>query len=178
MKKNPNSVFGFPYNKKYYLTHPHKWLKQLGRNLRAAWMRCTKGWCYYDVWDWDMWFMTTVPPMFRHLAKYGHGYPGFEPFETPEKWQNWLNEIADQIESCTEEAQANNNEYYEEYMKHIMDRWEPFKDENGVVHLPHHGLTELDEKYFARAKELGAKADEDIKDALNQIGENFTRIWD
>lgn len=179
MKKNYNSVFAFPYRKRYYLTHPLKWFKQLGHNIRAAWMRCTRGWCYYDVWDWDNWFMHTVPPMFRHLAEYGCGYPGFEPFETPEKWHDWLIKMADQIENCTEDAQEKNNEYYEEYIEHIMDNWEPpKKDENGFYTYPHHERTELDEKYFAREKELGEKAEEDIKDALNQIGENFYRLWD
>ena len=179
MKKNYNSVFTFPYCKRYYLTHPHKWFKQLWHNLRAAWMRCTKGWCYYDVWDWDVWFMTTVPPMFRHLAEYGQGYPGFAPFETPEKWKDWLLKMADQIENCTDDAQEKNNEYYEEYMNHIMDKWEPWeKMENGTYRLPHTDLTELDEKYFTRAKELNNKAEDDIQDALRQIGENFYRLWD
>jgi len=171
MKKYYNNVWTWPYSNKYYLTHPHKWFSQLGRNIRAAHMRATCGWCYSDVWDWDSWFMHTVPDMFRHMADHGCGYPGFEPFETPEKWHDWLHKMADQIESCTEEAQEKNNEYYEEFINQIMDKWK-FEKKISCAH------TELDDKYYARAKELGEKAHNDIKDALNQIGDNFERLWD
>lgn len=178
-KKYPQSVFTFPYRISYYLTHPIKWFKQLGRNIRAAWMRCTRGWCYYDVWDWDCWFMDVVPQMLRHLAKHGCGYPGTEPFETPEKWHEWLLKIADQIESCSENSQESRNEYYEEYMSHIMDDWEPAKkDEDGFYHLPVHESTELDKKYFERCKELNNQADVDIKDAFSQLGQHFWKLWD
>lgn len=178
-KRNNNTVWTWPYCTKYYLTHPWKWFSQLGRNIRAAHLRATRGWCPWDVWDWDCWFMYTAPEMFRYLAEHGHAYPGTEPFETPEKWREWLHKMADQIESCTEDAQNKNNEFYEEYIKHLEDSWEPLKeDENGMVYLPHRGRTELDEKYFARSEELAKKAQNDIEDALKQIGEHFYSLWD
>ena len=179
MSKHYNNIWHWGYSPKYYLTHPWKWFGQLGRNIRAAHMRCTRGWCYSDVWDWDSWFMHTVPEMFRHLADNGSGYPGRAPFETPEKWRDWLHKMADQIESCTEEAQEKNNEYYEQYMKDIIENWEPWKeDEHGNILLPKRKNPENDKKYFARSDELGKKAQEDIADALTQIGKYFYFLWD
>lgn len=177
--KSDNSVWTWSYSKRYYLTHPWSWFKQLRRNIRAAYMRARYGWCYSDVWNWDAWFMNTVPAMFRHLVKYGQAYPGREPFNTFEEWHEWLTKMADQIESCTEKSQTENNEFYEEYMEHLLDRWEPpVKDENGMLHYKGRERTELEEKYFKRCHELSDKARADIKDACNQIGEHFFFIWD
>lgn len=179
MNKHYNNVWHWGYSPKYYLTHPWKWFGQLGRNIRAAHMRCTRGWCYSDVWDWDSWFMHTVPEMFRHLADKGNAYPGQEPFETPEKWRDWLHKMADQIESCTEEAQEKNNEYYKDYMKHIMDKYAPpEEDGEGNLIWPHQERTELDDKYFNRCKELGQQAQTDIEDVMDQLGKHFYKIWD
>ena len=38
-KKNPLSVWSYPYKKTYYLTHPWKWFKHLGMNIRDAYRR-------------------------------------------------------------------------------------------------------------------------------------------
>jgi len=179
MSKHYNSVWHWGYRPKYYLTHPWEWFGQLWRNIRAAHMRCTRGWCYSDVWDWDCWFMHTIPEMFRHLADKGSAYPGMAPFETPEKWHDWLHKMANQIESCTEEAQEKNNEYYEDYIKHIMDKYAPpEEDGEGNLVWPHHERTELDDKYFNRCNELGQQAQTDIEDAMNQLGKYFYKIWD
>jgi len=178
-KKNKNSVFYFSCCKRYYLTHPWKWIKEACQNLKAAWMRATKGWCYSDIWNWDCWFMDTVPDMFRYLAQHGMAYPGREPFDTPEKWHDWLNEMANLIETGKEDWQDEHNEYYQEYMAHLMDKWEPFvKSEDGLWHHKPSPTTELDTKYFNRSKELAEEGDKNIKSALSQIAEHFYQIWD
>jgi hypothetical protein len=180
MKKHPNSVFGFPYCKKYYLTHPWKLFKQLGHNLKAAWMRCTKGWCPWDVWDWDCWFMTVVPEQFRYLAEHGCAYPGKEPFDTPEKWHDWLNHLADMIETGAEGWQDEHNEYYEKYIDELMAKplFSEEKDEKGNIHHIMNTQTTLDDNYFNRAKELAEQGDQNIRYVLGQIAEHFYEIWD
>ena len=174
-----SNVWTFPYRTRYYLTHPWKWFAQIGRNIRATYMRTKYGWTYSDVWDWDYWFMNVVPEMFRYLAEHGCAYPGYEPFETPEKWHDWLNHMANLIESGREEWQEEHNEYYEEYMDNLMKKWEPaVKEEDGFYHSKPRELDELDEKYFARAKELGAEGEKNVVEALRQIGQHFYQIWD
>lgn len=153
-----SNVWTFPYRTRYYLTHPWKWFAQIGRNIRATYMRTKYGWTYSDVWDWDYWFMNVVPEMFRYLAEHGCAYPGYEPFETPEKWREWLLETADLIETGKEDWQDEHNKYCEEY----TNTWDK----------------ELGKKYFARAEELRIQGERNIRIALGRIAEHFYNIWD
>ena len=157
-KIKTHTVWDLPYGKRYYVTHPWKLVKNIGQNIRAAYMRARYGWTYGDVWDWDYWFMNVVPEMFRYLAKHGCAYPGYEPFETPEKWREWLLETADLIETGKEDWQDEHNEYCEEY----TNTWDK----------------ELGEKYYARAKELSEQGEKNIRIALGRIAEHFYCLWD
>lgn len=162
---NKYSVWYMPYNKKYLITHPWQWFRCAWRNIRDAWRRSVYGWTYSDVWDWDTWFMRVVPDMLRHMANHGSAYPGHAPFETPEKWHDWLNEMAHLIETADEAWQDEHNEYYEEYMKHIMGNLnkEP---------------SEIYKNYMNRSKELAKEGEDNIRRALTFIGEHFHNIWD
>ena len=121
-------------------------------------MRARYGWTYSDVWNWDIWFAYTVPPMLRHMADYGSAYPGYEPFDTPEKWHDWLHNIADMIETSTEDWQDEHNEYYEEY----TNSWDE----------------ELRIKYMQRAEELAKQGDRNIRYAFENLGKYFYNLWD
>jgi len=179
---NYNNVWHFAYGKRYYLTHPWKWVKEAAYNIRAAWQRATRGWAYMDTWSMDQWFLHTIPPMLRYLAENGHTYPGVEPFDGdkgPQLWKNWLLITAKLFETGLEDWQNKHNEYYEEYIKHLMDNWEPpKKDENGfLVHKPRK-FTELDKKYFARAEELMNQGEKNVREALDRISQYFYSLWD
>ena len=165
MKDEGYSVWYWPYTKRYYLTHPWKWFQQLGRNIRDVYRRAKYGWTYTDVWDMDRWIMHTFPPMLRHLAAKGCAYPGREPFDEPEKWNEWLNKMADLIESGLEEKQEECNEYYEEYMEHLM---EP-RDIR---------VEKMDDDYYRRAGELMHDAEHNLEVAFTQIGKHFYSLWD
>ena len=179
MKPKKYSAWSWPYSTRYYLTHPWRWFRHLYINIRDSFHRVRYGWCYSDVWDWDNWFMNIVPEMFRYLAEHGSAYPGREPFETPEKWHEWLLHMADTIETGKEDWQDDHNEYYKEYIDHIMDKWKPaIKGEDGLYHQPVPERTELDHNYFERCKELGAQGEKNIQYALSQIAEHFYQIWD
>ena len=106
---NKYSVWYMPYNKRYLITHPWQWVRCACRNIRDAWRRSVYGWTYGDVWDWDNWFTHVVPDMLRHMADKGSAYPGYEPFDTPEKWHKWLHWIADLIETAAFTLTLKNN---------------------------------------------------------------------
>lgn len=162
MRKSNINAWKYPYRPAYYLTHPWKFIAQTGRNIRSSYMRVRYGWCYSDVWDWDQWFMHTVPDMFRHLAKYGCAYPGHPPFDTPEKWREWLNEMADLIETGREDWQDEHNEYYDEWVSTFGD------EKHEEVRL----------KYIRRVEELSKQGKKNIGFALSQISEHFYNLWD
>ncbi len=177
---NKYSIWYMPYNKRYLLTHPWQWFKCAWRCIKDAWRRSVYGWTYGDVWDWDNWFMHVAPEMLRYMADHGSAYPGHPPFETPEKWHEWLHNIADMIETGREDWQEEHNEYYEKYMNNIMHR--PFaseeKDENGLVRVTLPPRTVLDDNYFRRAKELSDQGEKNIRYALNQVAEHLYDCWD
>lgn len=158
---NKYSVWYMPYNKKYLITHPWQWFKCAWRNIRDAWRRSVYGWTYGDVWDWDTWFTRVVPDMLRHIANHGSAYPGHEPFDTPEKWHDWLQHMAFLIETADEEWQDEHNEFYKDYMDHIMENDK-----------------ERFNKYIARANELYEQGERNIAQALVEIGQHFYSIWD
>ena len=87
--------------------------------------------------------------------------------------------MANLIETGREDWQDEHNEYYDEYMKHLMDNWEPpTKDENGFLVHKSREFTELDKKYFARANELREQGEKNIRFVLSQIAEHFYDLWD
>jgi len=173
---NKYSVWYMPYNKKYLITHPWQWFRCAWRCIKDAWRRSVYGWTYGDVWDWDNWFIHTTPQMFRYMADHGSSYPGREPFTTPEKWHDWLYEIADLIETADKEWQDKHNEYHDEYMKELMGRWKPWTEyQNGkCLYEP----SDLHKKHTARANELAKQGENNIRRALTSIGEHFHNLWD
>lgn len=173
------SCWDFPYCTKYYLTHPWKWFKHLWRNIKDVCMRARYGFTWSDVWNWDNWFLHTTPNMLRYMADHGSAYPGHEPFETPEKWHDWLHEMAHLIETADEVWQDEHNEYHEEYMKHLMDDWKPMiPDENGMYHHTPKEPSEIHKQYMKRSQELAKEGEDNICRAFAQIGEHFYSIWD
>lgn len=158
---NKYSVWYMPYNKRYLITHPWQWIRCAYINIRDAWRRSVYGWTYGDVWDWDNWFIHVVPDMLRYMADKGSAYPGREPFETPEKWHDWLQHMAYLIETADEEWQDEHNEFYHDYMDHI---WENDKERFN--------------KYFERAKELCESGQKNIAQAMKEMGEHFHCLWD
>jgi len=158
---NKYSVWYMPYSKKYLITHPWQWVRRAYRNIRDAYRRSVYGWTYGDVWDWDNWFTHIVPDMLRHMADKGSAYPGREPFDTPEKWHEWLHHMANLIESADEEWQNEHNEFYKDYMEHIMENDK-----------------ERFNKYITRANELHERGEENIAQAFVEMGQHFSSLWD
>lgn len=166
MKMN---VWRFPYPKRYYLTHPLKWIKQVWRSCRDTYMRARYGYTYSDIWNWDGWFLAVSIPMLRYLADHNTAYPGYDEFDTSEKWEQWLHHVADLLESGDKEWQDTQNEYHEDYMKELT-----YTPPAKLFSEP----SELFYKYTARAKELSEEGEVNIIKAFAQIGRNFYALWD
>lgn len=125
-KMNPNNIFGFVYFKPWYNIPSH--IRQIIKIIKYAIERMTKGYCSYDRYDIDIWFLQTVPAMLREFAKETHSYPhnfletcnkinmgihktitnqeeqkGQEEKEEKDytAWCNYLNEIAGYLENAS-----------------------------------------------------------------------------
>ena len=163
-------VFQWPYTTHYYLTHPWKWFSQLWRNIKAAYHRVRYGWCSWDVWDWDSWFCSITPAMLRYMADKGMAYPGGEPFETPEKWHDWLYKMAHVIERLQyDNWLEDQNEYSEDYNKTFEDEDEEYDSST---------KEEIREQYYKRCEEIHKTREQFLKEVFCQLAQGFDALWD
>ncbi len=161
------NVFNWAWRKHYYLTRPWKWVKELFSNIRAAWMRAIKGYCYMDVWNWDSWFCSVVPSMLRDMADKGMAYPSGEPFDTPEKWHDWLYEMAHRIERLQyDNWMEDNNEYSKEYNESFENDWHSERQE------------EISKKYYERCKEIHKMRPQALEEFGKEFFKHFDCLWD
>ena len=163
------NVFYWSYTKRYYLLRPWKWVKDLFDNIKAAYQRAVRGYAERDLFSWDSWFLTIAPAMLLDIAscKYG-GYPDIEPFDTPEKWEKWLQSIAFRLTALQDQWAETSNEYEEQY----FDTLEKYRGcENDTE------LGELRQKWLNRCKELNEQQDEETKAVFNELAEHLYQIW-
>lgn len=185
MKKNPLSVWTFPYRKSYYLTHPWKLFKDIYWNIRNFWHRGRYGYAYVDVWNMCDWAPRVIAEALRYLRDHSHGYPGVSPWETPEKWHDHLDYLANQFQRCADfqdfVATDERNEYKDDFEAMSERTHREYKDENGFTVWTSERTPadeELAKKYFERAAEL-AKVDRMYaREVFEFFGENLGRYWD
>lgn len=171
LKKNYLNVWNWSYTKRYYLTHPWRWFRELGWNIRSTYQRATKGYTYTDWANFDTWFIHVATGMLRDMALHSHGYPGTEPFETPEKWSSWLHRMADQFEYLQDED--NGNEWYRPYIDHIMDC-----PKDSILGEETPGTAELRKKYSKRAEEVYKDHKQLFQSTMKELLEHWDCLWD
>ena len=177
------NVFKWGYSRKWYLTHPWKWVKELFRNIKFAWQRATRGYCDGDVWSIDSWLLALLPDMLRDLANDAVGaYPGYEPFETPEKWRNWLLKMAVRFLELQDDWSETRNEYENEYFKLIDEGRVIEKRQDGTVccnfiFKDEEYTKELRQKWLSRIKELRQEQDAATIAAFSELAEHFYALW-
>lgn len=65
--------------------------------LKACWQRFRRGYADVDVWDFNYWFLKTIPKMLKQLKAEGLGYPLDMTFE---EWHDYLGEMANHFEEA------------------------------------------------------------------------------
>lgn len=158
-----NNVFRFTYRKLYLLRHPIKLFKEVKDNLRAAWMRCIKGYCYGDIWNFCDWFLATVPKMLAHLEKNHCGHPAYMK---EEEWEQVLKELIQHLNNAEEDnpLAERKNPYEEAFIKQFD---EPKKES-----------TEIDKQYYTAEIELHKWRQEEIEKAFDLMKKHFFALWD
>lgn len=176
-KENKLSLWKLSYRTSYYWTHPWKWVKDIYWNVRNFIHRGRYGFAYSDVWGWYYWWPTVGAEALRYMAEHHAGYPGHEPWETPEIWKAYLLEMADKLDWCVESCDISpdfhneKNEYFTAYSsiaRSIFDR--TYRDEPETQ--------ELSRKYWCREEELSKEDDEERIRIFKEIGEHLGRFWD
>ena len=108
------------------------------------------------------WLLEILPDMLRALAEKASGYPGSLPFDTEEKWRDWLTDLARRFEYCQEDKVLARNEYAEEYYK-------PFSS------IP---VEEVRELYHKENERLFAERQLMLKQTFNELSEHIDELWD
>lgn len=73
-----------------------RWRNRRNRllEIRWFWQRGRRGWSIKDTWSFDLYICGVLSSGVAWLAEHDHGYPGVEPWETPEKWKAYLEDLA------------------------------------------------------------------------------------
>lgn len=173
------NIWTWPFRFEWYLRHPWEWFAHLWQNIKCSWQRITKGYCDRDLWNFDKWILETFAEMFDEFARESEGYPGIEPFETPEKWESWLKDIAVRLKRLQTDWAEEFNEYEDDWRKVMNVNTIKYKNENGMpcVKFEPNGNEELIEKWRNRFKELEQEQDKETRIVFEEIGKNLYRLW-
>ena len=167
---------------RYTILHPIRMLKDIKYTLRDAWQRITKGYSCYDVWGMSEWMLIVLADMFEELRTTGHGYPGFAPFDTPEKWDAHLKDIVERLKLLQEENWELQNEYSDAFFEESDKCRRESKDEvTGGMRITWANTPdyeELKEKFFHRADELAKERKRLLLEVGTLIFTNFDNYWD
>lgn len=161
------------YRKKYLLTHPWELIFHYGRDLKCAWERARKGYCFRDLWNIDLWFIQLMPQMLQEFKKNMHGYPTC--FETSEEWEKVLDNMIFCFNEANEETCSLQNEY-----DYNCD-FDFIPTENNFSELSIIYPTEKDEQnsklYYEKECELEKYREEKLHEGLQLFAKYFHNLW-
>lgn len=85
--------YEYPDLRSYY--GKSKYAKRLSKSVKQ---RMRFGIADCDTWNFDIYLIKVTIRGLRQLADHLTGYPGYEPFDTEEKWRVYLLGLADKFE--------------------------------------------------------------------------------
>lgn len=184
-KKNPLSVWTFSYRPVHYMTHPWKLVKEIYWNIRNFLHRGRYGYAYVDVWNFCDWYPRVAAEALRYMADHHSGYPGVEPWNTPKRWEEYLNLLANKLQRCADSQDIlfgeERNEYQEELDNIMKETRKITHNMDGSI-TESHPLSEEQEairkKYWEREKEIREADQKYIEETYKWIGEDLQRLWD
>lgn len=170
------NLFKFPMRLRYYLTKPWRFLRELHYSFKYAWQRATKGYSFYDSMDMDDFLLHVIPGMLRDIAN-ADGYPGTEPFEEPEKWEDWCNSLADIFESLQCDNWEKGRNEYEKKWHTACDVLHSHSNVTMTLTMAKEQAEEICELYWAREKELWDERDKLLQDAYMELSKYHNCLW-
>lgn len=180
MDTNVLAIFGFRW--RYYIRHPIQFFNRCRRNLRNAWMRVTKGWCYDDVWEMGEHLMKIIPEMLETMADKGCGYPGTGEFIEPDAWSEYLKETARLFRNASGHQNVQQNEYEDEFHYQSELKRQRKQGENlGITmsrKLDDAGLNKLFKLYLKRSCEIAEWRASQKDEAMSRLSHILFNLVD
>ena len=176
-RSNPLKIWTPRYRFPLFLLHPIYAIKTRWHDLKNFLHRGTYGYSYSDAWNWYTWWSTVGAEALRYMANHGCGYPGAEPWDTPDKWRAYLLNLADRLQWSAESLES--FPYDEEKRNQYYSQMQEIREQKYRNNLP---LTEEEEEikelYWKRVDEIFYEDTMKREEIFSEIGRNLGRLWD
>ena len=181
-KKNPLSLWSFPYRPLHYITHPWKLIQSITQNVKNMYHRMKYGFAYVDVWNFLDWYPRVGAAALEYLALHNCGHPHDY---TEEEWHEYLLYMSKRLTRCADSFDIcfgeDRNEYKEDFEEMMKRTRRITKEKTGTV-ISHVEFTPEEQKlrdnYFRRCKEIEEADQKYREDTYRWIGEDLGRMWD
>jgi hypothetical protein len=171
-----NCIKDFPYSKRFYLTHLHRFIQECWWNLKATWRRATKGHAWRDSAEMNEFLLYIIPSMLRDIAN-GEAYPGDEEFPTYESWQSFCNDLAAKFEYIQEEKCSDRNEYNEQFMVAFDFLYNKNPNITMTSTMSKNEAEEVCRKYRERENEIYEERRAVIHEAFSTLEKYYDYFW-
>lgn len=150
--------------------YPSNWIRNARlffRQFKWAYQRITRGFCDFDTWDLDNYYLELFYQTLNHLAENTHGWPSNEKFPNFEDWQNYLKELADYFYRADD-----TNDFYEHPAEDKW--WNDIEKQGDIIQAK----SEHTDDMIAEAIDLYYKRDNDMREGFDKLKEVFWNLWD
>ena len=174
------------------------------RDIRRCHQRIWKGYCDYDLFEIDSWFLGIMPAMLEEFRNTTHGFPpeighrihesacgNVEAEDVSDEadkegmtlWRNEIDKIIHLLREASEDTCSQRNPFEEEYHSKVIKRCEKRTSEDGFIHTTlaspsDESERELESKYFAEEKRLAEYRNSCKDEALVLLSKWFFALWD
>ena len=144
-------------------------IKDIFRKIKWFLQRGKNGFCDYDTYDIDYWFLKIMPKLLqRYIELNDKGLGAYPDFCSYDEWVDIIDEMIHCFKESNEETCSMKNEYDEEYFDSI---WHD--KEKGAFNRD----TALYEKWRYRQHEIDAYREEMLNKGLDMFKEYFKDLW-
>lgn len=164
------NVFKYGYTPWRYPSNWRDNIELFFRHFKWAYQRATKGFCDMDTWSLDNSILNYLSGTIEQLADTCHGYPGDDRFPTPESWDKFLREMANDFYRANEA-----NDYYDHP---AYDAWEAELDKRTTLEEKLYYDGEIAAAMIQEGRDLAEIRDKDLEIGLMKLGEVFRNLWD
>lgn len=174
-------------------------LKQFGRDIRWSHQRIWKGYCEYDLFSIDDWFLKIMPQMLSEFQKTRHGSPVIPNSDSQAlflddeernqdvhtEWDKKLDRMVFLLREMDEATCSQRNTFEDAYFEALKGHWEtPIENADGTTthrytplgEIPEY--KELDDNYRSEEKRLTQYRLDCKREFFELFSEHFYDLWD
>ena len=186
----------FEYRKPWRI---HDLLKCMRQDIKWSHQRIWRGYCDYDLFSIDHWFMKIMPEMLQEFKKKRHGSPEIEgsPLQliflneddrdqdVHHRWDKILERMIFLLREMNEDTCSHKNPYRKKYFA-AVDKYRegPIENPDGSTTYRYKDLKEvpeyreLDEKYHKAERRLARYRMDCKKEFFDLFSQYFFHLWD